>query len=65
VRAVAAAALDVHGDHYIRPQRADEADVIADDVAPAPLGDHLVRRERIAEIDGASEVLLRAIDPMG
>ncbi len=58
------AALSVrpHGDDDVGPNRADQPDVIAEDLLPPPLLVGLVRAERVAEVDGAREVLLGAVE---
>ena len=45
VGAVAAAALNVHGHDHIGAERADQANVIADDFLAAPFLDHFLRVE--------------------
>ena len=37
-------------------------DVVAEDLFPAPLLERLLRAERVAEVDGAGEVLLGAVE---
>jgi len=59
---VAAPALDVHGHHHVRPDGAEEADVIAHDILAAPFRDHFFGIEGIAEVDRAREVLLGPIE---
>jgi hypothetical protein len=59
---VAAAALNVHGEHHVGAQGAEQPDVVADDFLPAPLADHFLRVERVAVVDGAREVLLGAVE---
>src|SRR5215469_2252527 len=65
VGAVAAAALNVHGDDDVGPERPDEADIVADDVLAAPLGDDFFGIKGVAVVDGAREVLLGTIDAVG
>jgi hypothetical protein len=65
VRAIAAAALDVHRQQHVRAQRPDQPHVVADDVLAAPFLDHFLGIERVAVIDRAREVLLGAVDAVG
>ena len=62
MRAIAAAALDVHREHHIRAEGADEPHQVADNLLAAPFLDDLLRIERIAVVDGAGEVLFGAIE---
>ena len=64
MRAVAASPLDVHRDDDVGPQHADQANVVASDFVAPPLVDHFLGIERVAVIDRAREVLLRAVDAM-
>ena len=61
VGAVAAAALNVHGHDHIGAERADQADVVADDFLAAPFFDDFLRIEGVAVVNGAGEVLFGAI----
>ena len=51
-----------HGRDHVRPDRADQADEIAGDLVAAPFLERLVEAERKAEVDGAREVLLGAVE---
>ena len=62
VRAVAAAALNVHGHDHVGAERADQANVIADDFLAAPFFDDFLWIEGVAVVNGAGEVLFGAID---
>ena len=64
MRAVSAAALNVHGDDYVGTKGSPQADVIANDIFTAPLGDDFLGIEGVAVVDGAREILLGAIDTM-
>ena len=44
------------------PDRPDQPDVVAEDLLPAPLLERLVDAERVAEVHGAREVLLGAVE---
>ena len=58
----AARAIGAHRDHHVGPREPDQSHVVADDLVLAPLLERLVDAERVAEIHGAREELLGAID---
>ena len=59
----AVAAADEPRDH-VGTRGADVPDEIADDLLAPPLLDGLLEAERVAEVDRAREVLLRAVEPV-
>ena len=62
--AVAAASLNVHRHDDVRPKRAEEPHVVADDLLAPPLPDHFRGVERVAIVDRPREVLLGAVEPV-
>ena len=58
----AAGARRRHGRNHVRPDHADEMNEIAGDLVAAPFLERLVEAEREAEVDGAGEVLLGAVE---
>ena len=63
---VLAAAVQVgtHRDQHVRSRHADQPHVVAEDLVLAPLLERLVDAERVAEVDGAAEHLLGAVEPV-
>src|SRR4029079_14857552 len=57
----AAGAIRPHRHEHVGPRESNQADVVTDDLALAPLVERLVDAEREAEIDGSREELLRPI----
>ena len=62
VMLAAALSRRVHAEHDVGANHSNEAHEIADDLVPAPLLERLLDAERIAEVDGAREVLLGAVE---
>ena len=58
----AAGSLRPHRHDHVGPHRPDEADVVADDLIASPALERLLEAEGVAEIDGAGEVLLGAVE---
>ncbi len=51
-----------HAEDHVRPDRANQAHVVCRDLVAPPLLERLFETERVAEIDGAGEVLLGAVE---
>src|SRR6202030_288302 len=51
-----------HAGHHIRPNHADQADEVADDLVPPPFFVRLFDAERVPEVDRAGEVLLGPVE---
>ena len=60
----AAGAVGPHRDHHVGPREPDQPHVVADDLVLAPLLERLVDAERVAEVHGAREELLGAVEPV-
>ena len=58
----AAGAVEDESDDHVRTERADHADVVAEDLLLAPLLERFIDAERVAEVDGAGEVLFGAVE---
>ena len=52
----------IHPQHDIGPRHANQPDVIADDFVAPPFLQRLFDAERVAEVDGAREILLGRIE---
>ncbi len=58
----AAGAVEDEADDHIRTNRANHPHVVAENFLLAPLLERLLDAERVAEVDGAGEVLLRPVE---
>ena len=57
-----AAQIRPHRDQHVGSRHADQPHVVAEDLVLAPLLERLVDAERVAEVDGAAEHLLGAVE---
>ena len=57
-------AVGTHTGNDVRSQRPDHPNVVAQNLVAPPLLEGLLPTEGVAEVDGAGEVLFRAIEPM-
>ena len=58
----AAGAVGAHRDDHVGPRHANQPDVVAEDLVVAPLLERLLDAEREAEVHGAREELLGAVE---
>ncbi len=61
----AAGAVEDEADDHVRTNRANHPHVVAENFLLAPLLERLLDAERVAEVDGAGEVLLRPVELVG